>query len=55
MLLAKILFVTKENAVKGIRVFWYLVTGACYVLNFMTVCRSGYIAIVVVTLFFLFA
>ncbi|MCM1500048.1 MAG: hypothetical protein NC124_16420, partial [Clostridium sp.] len=54
-LLAKILIVTRENQGKVVRIFCFLLTGICYSLICMTMCRSGYLATFVVTLFFLYA
>lgn len=52
-ILAKLLFLTKENKKIWIRVFFFLLAETCYAFIFMTGGRSGYIAAVVVTVFFL--
>ncbi len=54
-ILAKILFLTKENGKKYSKVFYYLLAGACYSLIFMTIGRTGYLTAVIVTIFFLIA
>lgn len=54
-ILAKILFVTKEDRKKIVRIFYFLMAGACYSFICMTICRSGYLATFVVTIFFLIA
>lgn len=52
-ILAKILFLTKENKKKWVWAFYLLLAETCYAFIFMTGGRSGYIAAVVVTAFFL--
>ncbi len=52
-ILAKILLVTKANEKKWIRAFYFLMAGACCAFIFMTMCRSGYLAVFVVMLVFL--
>ncbi len=54
-ILAKILFLTKENRGKIVKIFYFLLAGACYSFIFMTMSRSGYLAVFVVTIFFLIA
>lgn len=54
-LLAKILLVTREKQKKIFIIFYFLLAGACYSFICMTMCRSGYLAVFVVTLFFLYA
>lgn len=54
-ILAKILFVTRENKKKVIRIFYFLLAGGCCSFIFMTMCRSGYLATFVVVLLFLIA
>lgn len=54
-ILAKILFLTKENGGKLVKIFYFLLAGACYSLICMTMCRSGYLSTFVVTVFFLIA
>lgn len=54
-ILAKILFLTYENKKKPLRIFFFLLAGSCYSFICMTIGRSGYLAAVVVTVFFLIA
>ncbi|MCM1096822.1 MAG: hypothetical protein NC427_02025 [Ruminococcus flavefaciens] len=54
-LFAKILFVTREKRKRAVTVLYFLLTGACYSFICMTMCRSGYLATFVITLFFLYA
>lgn len=54
-ILAKILFLTKENGKKILRIFYFLLAGACYSFICMTISRSGYLTAFVVTIFFLIA
>lgn len=54
-ILAKILFVTKENKNKAIKSFYFFLAGSCYSLICMTMCRSGYLAALCATVFFLIA
>lgn len=54
-ILAKILIATKEQAKKIWLVFYFLLASTCYSFIFMTGCRSGYLAVFVMTLFFLIA
>lgn len=54
-ILAKILFVTKEERKRIIKIFYFLMAGACYSFIFMTMCHSGYLAVFAVTIFFLIA
>lgn len=52
---AKILFLTKENGRKAVKVICFLLAGACYSFICMTVSRSGYLTVFIVTIFFLLA
>ncbi len=52
-ILAKILILTKNNAKRYVKIFFYLLAGVCYSFICMTVSRSGYLASFVVTVFFL--
>lgn len=54
-ILSKILFETKENGKKITRIFYFLLAEADYAFICMTMCRSGYLAAFVVTIFFLIA
>ena len=54
-ILAKILLVTKADAKKAVRIFYFLLAGACCAFIFMTMSRSGYVAAFVVVLLFLIA
>lgn len=54
-ILARILFVVKENGRFVVRTFYFLLAGACYSFIFMTNCRSGYLAAFVMTISFLAA
>lgn len=53
--LAKILIVAKKGARKPDRIFYFLMAGTCYSFICMTMCRSGYLATFILTLFFLAA
>lgn len=54
-ILAKILFLTKDNRGKIVKIFYFLLAGACYSFVCMTMSRSGYLAVFVVTMFFIIA
>lgn len=54
-ILAKILFLARENGKKPLRIFLFLLAGACYSFICMTMGRSGYLATFVITVFFLAA
>lgn len=54
-ILAKLLYVTKEKQKTFVKVIFFLLAGACYSFICMTVCRSGYVATFVITIFFLLA
>lgn len=54
-LLAKILFAVKKEKGLAVKAFYFLLVGACYSFIFMTACRSGYLAVFVLTIFFLAA
>lgn len=54
-ILAKILFVTKEDRNKIVKVFYFLLAGACYSFICMTMSRSGYMTAFIATIFFLAA
>lgn len=54
-ILAKILFLTNDKAKIYIKVLYFILAGVCYSFICMTVCRSGYLATFVVTIFFLIA
>lgn len=54
-ILAKILYITRENGKRLIKLFYFLLAGACYSFICMTVCRTGYLTAAVVTIFFLVA
>lgn len=54
-ILAKILYLTKDNRGKIVKIFYFLLAGACYSFVCMTMSRSGYLAVFVVTIFFLIA
>ncbi len=54
-ILAKILFLTRDNGKKIVKIFFYLLAGACYSLISMTGSRSGYLATFALTVFFLIA
>lgn len=51
-ILAKILYITRENRKWLVKLFYLLLAGACYSFICMTVCRTGYLTAVVVTIFF---
>ncbi len=52
-ILAKLLILTRERSNKWMKIFFYLLAGGCYSFIFMTICRSGYLATFVLTIFFL--
>ncbi len=52
-ILAKILFLCGQEGKKLWKVFFFLLAGMCYALIVMTISRSGYLAAVVATVFFL--
>lgn len=54
-ILAKILFLTKEDRKFIVKAFYFLLAGACYSFICMTASRSGYLAAFVLTIFFLSA
>lgn len=54
-ILAKILFAEKEGRGKLEKVFYFLLAGSCYSFICMTICRSGYLTVFVLTVFFLIA
>ena len=54
-ILSKILFVTKENGKKIVKVFYFLLAGTCYSFICMTASRSGYLTVFIATIFFLLA
>lgn len=54
-ILAKILFVTKADKRKIVRIFYFVLAGACYSLICMTISRTGYLSAFVATFFFLIA
>lgn len=54
-ILAKILFLAKENERKIVRIFYFMMVGACYSFICMTMSRSGYLTTFIVTVFFLIA
>lgn len=54
-ILAKILFLTKDNRGKIVKIFYFLLAGVCYSFICMTMSRSGYLAVFVVTIFFIIA
>ena len=54
-ILGSILYSFQEKASKIVKVFYFILAGACYSFIFMTMCRSGYLATFVVTVFFLIA
>lgn len=54
-ILAKLLFLTAEKGKLIFRIFYFGLAGVCYSLICMTICRSGYLATFVVTVFFLIA
>lgn len=54
-MLAKILFVVKKGGRKIEQIIYFLMAGTCYSFICMTMCRSGYLATFILTLFFLAA
>lgn len=54
-ILAKILFVTKEERKRIVKIFYFLMAGICYSFICMTISRTGYLTTFVVTVFFLIA
>ncbi len=54
-ILGKILFLTKENQKKSVKIFYYLLAGACYSFIYMTLSISGFLATFAMTIFFLIA
>lgn len=54
-ILAKILFVTKEEKKRIVKIFYFLMAGICYSFICMTISRTGYLTTFVVTAFFLIA
>ena len=54
-ILSKLLFLAKEEGRRLVRIFYFLLAEACYAFIFMTVCRSGYLTVFVMTVFFLIA
>lgn len=54
-ILAKILFIIKQDKGILVKTFYFLMAGACYSFICMTICRSGYLAAIVITVFFLIA
>lgn len=54
-ILAKLLFLAREDAKRLIRIFFLLLAEVCYSFIFMTACRSGYLTVFVMTVFFLIA
>lgn len=54
-ILAKLLYLAKENGTRLVKMLFLLLAGSCYSFICMTVCRSGYIATFVITIFFLIA
>ena len=54
-ILGSILYSFQEKASKIVKAFYFILAGACYSFIFMTMCRSGYLATFVVTVFFLIA
>ena len=54
-ILAKIIFLTRDNERKIVRTFYFLMAGVCYSFICMTASRSGYLSVFVVTIFFLLA
>lgn len=53
-ILAKIIYLAKENQTK-LRKKYFLLAGICYSFIFMTMSRSGYLAMAAITIFFLIA
>lgn len=54
-ILAKIIFLTRENERKIVKIFYFLMAGVCYSFICMTASRSGYLTVFIVTIFFLLA
>lgn len=54
-ILAKLLYIFKVNKKWLIKFFYFVLAGACYSFICMTICRSGYLTTIVVTIFFLIA
>lgn len=54
-ILAKLLFLAKEDSKRLMRILYFLLAEACYSFIFMTACRSGYLTVLVMTVFFLIA
>lgn len=54
-ILAKILFLTEKKRKKATLIFYFLLAGSCYSLICMTVCRTGYLTVFIMTIFFLTA
>jgi len=54
-ILSKLLYVTKENKRRLVRIFYFLLAESCLAFICMTACRSGYLAAFVVVVFFLIA
>lgn len=54
-ILAKILLITKMDRKKIVRIFYFLLAGSCYSFICMTMGRSAYLTVFVVTIFFLIA
>lgn len=54
-ILGKLLFLTKENQKKVVKIFYFLLAEACYSFIFMTQSISGFLATSVITIFFLIA
>lgn len=54
-ILAKLLFWAKEGGKRLMRIFYFLLAEACYSFIFMTACRSGYLTVLGMTVFFLIA
>lgn len=54
-MLGRLLFCAKEGESKLTKVFLFLLTASCYSFIFMTMCRSGFFAVFVITIFFLIA
>ena len=54
-ILAKILYVTRQEGKQFVKCLYFLLVGTCYSFICMTVCRSAYIAVFIVTILFLAA
>lgn len=54
-IMAKILYLVGRDSGKFIKAFYFLLLGVCYSFLCMTMCRSGYLAAFVATIFFLIA